>query len=97
MGGAPPVNARPCAQRKKSKLMRKPEYFIRYPKRSMSSRMRLTGLSKSSARIRRCDPRTVRAAPQFNPGPTNAKPAPWFVSLPDAGNFNAEIYRTFLQ
>ena len=31
MGGTPPVNARPCAQRKKSKLMRKPEFLVRYP------------------------------------------------------------------
>ena len=32
MGGRPRVNARPCAQRKKSKLMRRPEFLVRYPK-----------------------------------------------------------------
>ena len=96
MGGTPPVNARPCAQRKKSKLMRRPEFLVRYPKVNVVAHAtdQFVDIVDENFDV------AIRARSEPLPNSTleqRTLTAPWFVSLPDAGNFNAEIYRTFLQ
>ena len=79
---------------KSQKLMRRPEFLIRYPKVNVVAHAtdQFVEIVDENFDV------AIRDEPLLNSTlEQRTLTAPWFVSLPDAGNFNTEIYGTFLQ
>ena len=76
--------------------MWRPEFLVRYPKVNVVAHAtdQFVDIVDENFDV------AIRARSEPLPDSTleqRTLTAPWFVSLPDAGNFNAEIYGTFLQ